>query len=408
MSATCCPTDQTDGTGHRTLRAWCCRTTFSTCTENSIHTSHTQIRIEVPRCPPTYPRPRLLAHHPSLFQISTQSSFPLSPWRPFTTATALLGSPRSHPMIPLPVSWGAKRSLHGASTVITDSGLTAYVLSCPGTTLVCTYRDGSRIGSPPASGACAVLPDGRIVVCQVPGPRNSYKAEVMDGGPPGHLFQERSDEYAKYGSTHPFPPPATPSTPWDIIRHRELLSPPHRVWTHDLSRTHTHDHFCSSSAKPLKKRRSAWHKWLFGLQSRRGYAHHATFWKDDISPTPCSHCEHRHNTSVHGYVAHCSHAHPPVHAWTSAWPDLSTPTRWRSTAHRHDLRIAGPLGVSVSLSHALSTAHGGPGAARKIVYKWQRAVLDSVTAVPSESIPAPSSKPNPFTLSDWNDSVRPV
>ena len=56
----------------------------------------------------------------------------------------------------------------------------------------------------------------------------------------------------------------------------------------------------------------------------------------------------------------------------------------------------------------MSTAHRGRAAARKIVYKWQRAVLDSVTAVLSESIPAPSSKPNLFTPSDWNDSLRPV
>ena len=103
--------------------------------------------------------------NPRLFQISTQSNVPLSPWCLFTTATALLGPPRSHPMIPLPVKWGAKRPLQGASTVITDSGLTAYVLSSPGTAPDCTYTDGSRIGSPPASGACAVLPDGRIVVC---------------------------------------------------------------------------------------------------------------------------------------------------------------------------------------------------------------------------------------------------
>ena len=73
-----------------------------------------------------------------------------------------------------------------------------------------------------------------------------------------------------------------------------------------------------------------------------------------------------------------------------------------------DLRIAERLGVPVSLFRALSTAHGGPETARKTVYRWQRTVLDSVTAVLSESIPAPSSKPNPFTPSDWNDSHRPL
>ena len=161
---------------------------------------------------------------------------------------------------------------------------------------------------------------------------------------------------------------------------------------------------CNSKEASLAPEDTYLPTWLFGLQSRQGYADYATFWKDDIPPAPCSHCEHRHNTSVHGYVAHCSHAHPLVHAWTSAWPDPSTPTRWRATAHRRDLRIAGRLGVPVSLFRALRTAHGGPEAARKTVYRWQRTVLDSVTAVLSESIPAPSSKPNPFTPSDWNDS----
>ena len=41
--------------------------------------------------------------NPRLFKFSTRTSFPLSPWRLFTAATALPGPPRSHPMIPLPV-----------------------------------------------------------------------------------------------------------------------------------------------------------------------------------------------------------------------------------------------------------------------------------------------------------------
>ena len=82
-------------------------------------------------------------------------------------------------MIPLPVTWGAKHSLQGASEVTTASGLTAYVLQRPDSHPDCTYTDGSLIGSPPASGAYALLPYGRIVVCLVPGPPNSYKAEVI-------------------------------------------------------------------------------------------------------------------------------------------------------------------------------------------------------------------------------------
>ena len=41
---------------------------------------------------------------------------------------------------------------------------------------------------------------------------------------------------------------------------------------------------------PLKFRRLAWHKWLFGLQSRRNYSHYASFWKDECPPRPCPHC----------------------------------------------------------------------------------------------------------------------
>ena len=48
-----------------------------------------------------------------------------------------------------------------------------------GPTLDYTYTDGGRIGSPPASGASAILREGRIVLCRVPGNPNSYKAEVI-------------------------------------------------------------------------------------------------------------------------------------------------------------------------------------------------------------------------------------
>ena len=117
--------------------------------------------------------------NPRLLRFDTQTKFALSPWRLFTAAVKLLGPPRTSPMIPLPVTWGAKHSLRGASEVATASGLTAYVLQGPDSHPDCTYTDGNRIGSPPASGACALLPDGRIVVCRVPGPSNSYKAEVI-------------------------------------------------------------------------------------------------------------------------------------------------------------------------------------------------------------------------------------
>ena len=42
-----------------------------------------------------------------------------------------------------------------------------------------TFTDGSKLGSPPASGAAALLPSGDIAVCRVPGIPNSYKAELV-------------------------------------------------------------------------------------------------------------------------------------------------------------------------------------------------------------------------------------
>ena len=186
------------------------------------------------------------------------------------------------------------------------------------------------------------------------------------------------------------------------------MNPPDKVWTHDLTSPHTHDHFHSTLWKPLKTRRLAWYKSLSGLQTRFGYSHYATYWNDNVPPAPCPHCGHRHNLSVHGYLANCSPTHPLVQASLTAWPDQYVPRTWRATAIRRDLRIVGRLAVPVSLFRALCSPHGGPRAVRKVGHKWQQAVLDSVTAVLSESIPAPPSKPNPFTPSDWHMSSRPV
>ena len=42
-----------------------------------------------------------------------------------------------------------------------------------------TFTDGSKLGSPPASGAAALLPSGDIAVCRVPGIPNPYKTELL-------------------------------------------------------------------------------------------------------------------------------------------------------------------------------------------------------------------------------------
>ena len=95
------------------------------------------------------------------------------------------------------------------------------------------------------------------------------------------------------------------------------MLPPDKVWKHDLVAQRSEDLFHPSTWYPLKFRRLAWHKWLFGLQSWKDYSHYASIPKDECPPRPYSHCRLRHNLSVHGGVAHCSFSHPLVHAWLS-------------------------------------------------------------------------------------------
>ena len=203
--------------------------------------------------------------NPHLHHMNTSSHlhFPLrpilqcpSPPRPHQTSST----------IPLPISWGAKWALRGAVQITAVAGLVAHVTKGPPGDPDSAYTDGSKIGSPPASGASAVLLDGRIAVCRVPGHPNSYKAEVIRillgstlsppscklqsdfkgamasttgtkrlirhaqwvvqarqsllrenqtldwiEGHTGHVFQERSDQYANPPPPFSPPPPGTSS-----------------------------------------------------------------------------------------------------------------------------------------------------------------------------------------------------
>ena len=103
----------------------------------------------------------------------------MSPRALSLNALSLLGPIPSSTMTPLSVSWNDKSKLRGAVELASVAGLTANVVPNPGPLPDCTYTDGSRIGSPPSSGSSAVLPDGRIVVCRVPGNPNSYRAELV-------------------------------------------------------------------------------------------------------------------------------------------------------------------------------------------------------------------------------------
>ena len=164
---------------------------------------------------------------------------------------------------------------------------------------------------------------------------------------------------------------------WDIVRHGELVLPPHKTWTHDNIPMHAHDCFHPTSWTPLRTRRLAWHKWLFGLQSRKGFDHYATFWANRPSPTVCSVCHVRHNSSVHGVIAHCTEKHPLVSAWLASWPDPGAVANWRTTAHRQDLRIIGRLAVPTSLYLHLRSSLGGARAARLSITRYQATVVDN-------------------------------
>ena len=190
-------------------------------------------------------------------------------------------------------------------------------------------------------------------------------------------------------SAQSFPPlpPCVDSTPRMSSGTVSACCPPHKVWSHDSIPYHSHDSFHPLSWRPLRFRRLAWHKWLFGLQSRVGYAHYATFWNDAPGEVDCPHCHRRHNLSLHGVLAYCAPSHPLVCAWLSSWTASNLVRTWRQAACRNDLRIVGRLAVPQSLYRYLRGHLGGLRAVRKEVGHFQNKVLDSVTAALEHAVP---------------------
>ena len=256
-------------------------------------------------------------------------------------------------------TWAANKLMADATAIVHIAGLSVYLVPSH-LRRRSAYSDGSKLGSPPSAGAAVVLRDGRIAVCRVPGVPNSYKAELIRvllgshlspahenicldckgaiasaqgqkrpvchaswvqevrsslpskgrtlewvEGHTGDTHNKAADEYAKIGTILPLPASLRHRHPWNVIRHGECLLPPHKVWSKDSIPSHFHDSFHPLFWRPLLLRRLAWHKWLFGLQSRVGYAHYATFWNDAPSKTDCPHCHRRHNLSLHGVLAYC-------------------------------------------------------------------------------------------------------
>ena len=96
----------------------------------------------------------------------------------FTSALELLGPPQDTPQPAVPHLWQASSAVKNATAVLTIAGLRVYVVPSNHRP-ECMYTDGSKCGTPPSAGAAAVLTDGRIAVCRVPGGPNSYKAELI-------------------------------------------------------------------------------------------------------------------------------------------------------------------------------------------------------------------------------------
>ena len=255
--------------------------------------------------------------NPHLRTMSTRPEHPLSPYNVFVSALSLLGPDTETRQPPVHTAWHPTTLLRTATALTHVAGLLVYLLPSD-CRPAATYTDGSKLGRPPSAGAAALLRDGRIAVCGVPGVPNSYKAElrgVLLGshlsaaherlrldcqgaiasaqgtcwpirqafwvgkvrsslsfkgqtlewleGHTGNTHSEVSDEYAKIG-TEPPPLPARKTSPWDVIRVGEIFLLPHKVWTHDLSPSHSHESFHPISWRPLRFRRLAWHKWLLG------------------------------------------------------------------------------------------------------------------------------------------------
>ena len=116
-----------------------------------------------------------LHRNPRLDELRVSSPSNISPRVLFTRALSLLRPPPPRACSTSPSPGDPKRPYEIASV----AGLAAYVVPNSGPSPSYTYTDGYRIGSPPASGTCAVLRDGHIVLCRVPSNPNSYKAEVV-------------------------------------------------------------------------------------------------------------------------------------------------------------------------------------------------------------------------------------
>ena len=119
-----------------------------------------------------------LQRNQRLLTLSTSTRTTLSPYHAFVTAIFLLNPDTEPRQPPVHVTWAAEQVQRDAIEVAHVAGLTVYLLPrlCQ---LPAAYTDGSKICQPPSSLASAVLEEGRIVVCRVPGDPNGSWAPIF-------------------------------------------------------------------------------------------------------------------------------------------------------------------------------------------------------------------------------------
>ena len=390
----------------------------------------------------------------SLARQCVHTKNPLAPYQQFMFAVEKLGPPRGDSPTPLPVVWQARKTISAAIEVVSVAGLQVYVLPTTHAPEA-VYTDGSKLGDPPSSGAAAVLRDGRVAVCRVPGAPNSYKAELVgillgshfsaereklcldcqgailssQGNKPplrqahwvrqvrsslqqkgqslewveghvGHQYNELSDHYAKVGTLPPPPPRPPHLTVGCHPSGRNHPPPPQGMDARPDSLPPTRTLppglvEASHTTPPHMAQVAVW----FAIEGRVQPLCHILARR--VVPCALQHCGARHNDSVHGVLAHCSPTNPLVAAWLSAWPTPSLLANWRSTATRRDLRIIGCLAIPRTLYRYLALHHGGLRAARVAVGKFQHNALNAVNASLESAVPRPSNRPCPFRPEDW-------
>ena len=113
-----------------------------------------------------------------LQDFDTSARRPFTPYGMFLSAITTLGSPTGDSPTPLPIIWDPPKIYRQATSVVTVAVLRVYIVPSPHRPDA-VPTDGSKLGDPPTSGAAAVLRDGSVAVCRVPGAPDSYKAELV-------------------------------------------------------------------------------------------------------------------------------------------------------------------------------------------------------------------------------------